>query len=879
MPGNESSRSRALSRPEVARTRVGVPALPARHVPRPRLRALLDDRRPITLVAAPAGFGKTTLLAGWLAETTTVDRVAWLALEEDGDDPLTLLGHMLAAIRDIEPSRCATSTWLLGQFPAVAARTILVSILNELGESGARWTFIFEDQHHVTSAESRALLVYALDHLPPAIDVVIASRAEPCLPLARWRVSGLLTELTAADLRFTADEAETFLIDTMATPIDIPGARALEARAEGWVAGLQMAALWLQGRAHPADAASLVDFDGTHRFVAGYLATEVFESQPPETRRFLIATALLDRFSAPLCDALLERDDSRETIEHLRRAGLFLIGLDDHHTWFRYHDLFRDFLLGRLPEAERPLYHRRATGWFAENGQLGEAIRHAVAGGDAAGAAALVRRHIDTTLSAGRFSAVIGWLDTLGDAAVRSAADLAGYKAWLLYMRGRVGEAETFADLGTEGDGDASGPLLVFRAFLAINRGRLTQAVTLARAAHDRLAGSHSYYRALSLYLLGSAQRLSGARKPAIATLREAAKLAEALGNPMVRLEAFSDLALLRHTGGDLREASKLAESALREDAADGHRAGAAAGLLHIRLGQFLYDANALARAREEIEQGLALARTLGHSVYVCLGYRHLARILHAQGDIGAARDLLAIAREVAEHPESPHHRRQVDLVAAELALRDGDAELAGRLLARSAAPAQPTRRERLVEARLLFANDRPQAADTVLGEIEYVARRDGALGALIAPLALRARVSAVRGDMTRAARLMSEAAALAVPAGFVRPLLDEGPEAIGLLESISDSSAHALSFLRGLRSVEAAAPTSTPDAAAEDLLTSAESGILRLLAEGRRNREIAESFGISVGTTKWHVHNIYQKLDVEGRTAAVHRARQLGLI
>lgn len=878
MRASEPWRPTAATGSEVAGARVGVPALPARCVTRARLHALLDDRRQITIVAAPAGFGKTTLLASWLAETATVGSVAWLAMEEDGDDPLALLGQILAAIRAIDPALCATAAWLLGQFPVVEARTILVSILNELGKSGARWTFLFEDQHRVTSAESRALLTYACDHLPPTIDVVIASRAEPDLPLARWRVSGRLTELGPGDLRFTGSEAETFLIDTMATPIDTDGAHMLDARAEGWVAGLQMAALWLQGRDRPADAANLVDFDGNHRFVAGYLASEVFESQTPETRRFLIATALLDRFSAPLCDALLERDDSRETLERLRRAGLFLVALDDHHAWFRYHDLFRDFLLSRLPEAEHPGHHRRTADWFAANGQPGEAIRHAVAGGDVARAVALARRHIDPALSAGQFAAVIGWLDALPDEVVRGAADLAGYKAWLLYMRGRVGEAETFSDLKTDTGADASGPLLTFRAFLAINRGRLDQAEALARAAYDRLAGSQSYYCALSLHLLGSAQRLAGARKQAMATLREAARLADTLGNPMVRLESLSDLALLHHAGGDLREASKLAETALRDNAAAGHRAGAGAGLLRIRLGQFLYDANALARAREETEQGITLARTLGHSVYVCLGHRQLARIAHGQGDVGAARNYLATAREIAEHLESRHHRRQVDVAAADLALRDGDAGLARRLLARSAAPEQPTRRERVVEARLFFTEGSPQAAEAILREIEQGLRRDGSLGALIAPLALHARIAASRGDATRAARLMGEAVALAVPAGFVRPILDEGPDAIGLIEAIAETSAHARTFLRGLRTIDppAAAPA---DAAAEELLTSAESGILRLLAEGRRNREIAESFGISVGTTKWHVHNIYQKLDVDGRTAAVHRARQLGLI
>lgn len=856
----------------LARSRLDVPEPPAQHLLRPRLSQLLDARRRITLIVAPAGFGKTTALSGWLARSAPARRIVWLALEEDDLDPLAFASHVVSALRACDARRGVAASQALAQPAAVDPQAVLVRLLNDLANDAESWSLILDDLHRAASPATLRVLAYALDHLPGNVDVIVTSRALPDLPLGRWRADGRLTEIGADALRFSTDEAAQFLTHVMATPIAPEQARRLDQRTDGWIAGLQMAALWLQRADGPH--ADFDEIDGRHQFFAGYLASEVLDSQPAEIREFLIATAVLDRMSAPLCDALLGRDDSAALLDGVRRAGLFLNALDARGEWFRYHDLFREFLLSRLPADRAVALHARAAAWFAARDDATFAIRHAVAAGDGRMAAQILRSHVDRALSAGAFTRLLGWLDQLGDAVLLGQPDLAAYKAWLLYMRGRVAEAERYADLDAPMDEATPGALLAFRAFLALNRGKPDMAQVLARAAHARLSDSTSYYRGLSLLLLGVAQRISGLRREAVATLRDTMREGARLDAPTIRLEAVSELAILQHGSGDLRHAKRLVMAGLRDDEGDGNRAGALAGLLNIRLGQFLYDENLLAEAEAQTRKGLHLAQDLGHLGFVGLGLRHLAVLVHAQGRRDEAGDLLAMAREQAWRMDNPRQRRQLDLLEADLALRDGDQDRAARLVGTTRPPA---RDDNLIEARLLLATARPQAADALLAPIERSDRADGRLGALIVPLALRGWAAKLRGDDARAARLITEALALAVPQGFLRPLLDLGPATMALIERVSAQDARAREFLRKLAHEPARpAPPNVPGQPAPTL-TEAEAAILRLLAAGQRNAEIAARLSISVGTVKWHVHNILGKLNVTNRAAAVHQARQLG--
>lgn len=868
---------------------VNVPPPPPHYLARTRLFRLLDDRRPVTVLVAAGGFGKTTLVSGWAAQAAGRERVAWLALDAVEGDPHLLLAQWIAAIRRIEPQACRVAGAMLGEARGTGPRAVLNALLNALGDEtrGAPpWTFVLDD-YPAGEDQIDALVAHAGDHLPAGARLILLSRGEPALPLARWRAAGRLAEIGMADLRFTRDEAEAFLTGAMRLDLRPEGFALIERRVEGWAAGLQLAALWLRGRDGdaPLDPAA---FDGGHRFIAEYLATEILAKEDEATRTFLRATAIVDRFTAPLCDALLQRSGSAETIDRLRRRGLFLLALDERNEWLRYHPLFRDFLrrgTGAAGTGATGL-HRRASAWFEAAGLPAQAIRHALASGDATRAAALVAGAADAELSRGEFHRLLRWLEALPEAELRADAELSGYKAWLLYMRGRIVEAERCSDivagdLSAGGPDRRSGPLLAFRAFLAINRNRLAEAEREARAALAALDGTASFFGALAMLLLGSAQRISGDRPAAMTSLRSAIRLAEAQGNLPARLEAASDLVPLLHDTGRLRDALSLCEETIAGIGED-PRGISAAGLLHIRFGQMLYEQDALERAETEIVRGLDLCGGLGNLNYLYLGKRHRARAAFAAGERDRAHGLLAEAARIADRAEHARQRRLILALEAEFLLREGDILAAATLIGTGTELTESaTEYEQTLHVRLLLAQDRPRMAESLLCRMEAGARREGRLTRLFTVLALQALAAEGRGQPQAANRLAGAAVALAGPAGYLRTLLDLGPGFAAILRRLTPAVPHAARYL-GPRA-EPVAEQSSGEPATTDVgtepLTARETGILRLLARGMSNRDIAERLGISVGTAKWHIHHIYQKLGAPSRTAAVYRAREMCLI
>ena len=628
------------------------------------------------------------------------------------------------------------------------------------------------------------------------------------------------------------------------------------------------AALWLRARngddgaePHPSDIHS---FDGTHRFVTDYLASEVFEGQSEETRAFLRSTCILDRLSAPLCDAVAQVTNSKKMLILLERENLFLLRLDDRRLWFRYHQLFRDFLLAGLGGQERVALHRRASNWFADNGFSTDALRHAMAAGDIAAAIALIRGQIDQMLSQGEFSTVLGWLDGLPIDVVRQESDLSGFKAWLLYLRGRISEAESFiirveAEKGFK-PVSRSGPLLAFQAFLAINRGNPKDALPLARAALDYLSGGESYFRASALSLLGNAQRLAGHRTDAIVTLHEAIKLGQKLHNRLIALDAIGDLVPLLYSGGKLREGVALCRRAVEEQVTLRGDPLPAAGLVHVRLGSLLYELDELNEANDILVRGIDLCTRLGVANYVYLGNRTLAKVAHARGELELAWDLLASAMRHADQSENSRQRRLVDITTAELLLRDGNVTAASRAIGLLDEWAEAaTELERITYARLLLAQDRPRMAESILEKTEEAARKDNRTGTLITILVLQALAKKMQGVDDRALRLLSEAVAMAAPAGYRRTFVDAGPQLIPILAKVTGELAFVRRILARLEQ-----PAQPPfRSQSGDQLTKTEIEVLRLLSLGLANKTIATRLSISVGTTKWHMHNIFEKLGV----------------
>ena len=385
-------------------------------VGRERLWDLLDDAlsRPLTLISAPAGFGKTTLITSWLSERPRDFKVAWVSLDADDTDPAHFLYYLIASLQSVEPRVGRAPISLIGSLKIPSPRDLIALLLNELSQASDTILLVLDDYHLIRNADVDASLAYLVEQMPSTLRLIIATREEPGLPIARWRSLERVVEIGTEELRFSYEEAVVFFRQTMGLNIDSKSAHALEDRTEGWIAAMQMAALSLRlrgrGESLPETAESVAGFSGRHRYMVDYMAAEVLRRQSDDTRAFLHRTAVLDRLSAPLCDALTGRSDSKEVLARLEQSNMFLVPLDGDRTWYRYHQLFADFLRSALSAAEERELHQGASRWYEANGFGPEAIRHALAASDVDGTVRLFRALAEEMLSRGEFPTLLSWL-------------------------------------------------------------------------------------------------------------------------------------------------------------------------------------------------------------------------------------------------------------------------------------------------------------------------------------------------------------------------------------------------------------------------------------------------------------------------------------
>ena len=872
--------------PPLLKARISIPPLRSQVVSRPRLVERMNEalQRPCTLVHAPAGFGKTTMLTQWVAIEANHRRVAWLSLDESDRDPVHFLYYLVATLQEIEPRVARAPISFLGSLRMPVPKDLMALLLNEMTEIERDIVLVLEDYQYVDEPEINGAIAFFIDRMPPRLRLVITSREEPRLPLARLRSLEKLSEIGVDDLRFFPQEADEFLHRTMGLDLDADLVQALEDRTEGWIAGLQMAALSVRHhvRRHGQDEAArtVAAFSGEHRYVIDYLAAEVMSEQPPETQAFLRQTAVLDQLCAPLCDAVTGRSDGQAMLESLEKANMFLRPLDDRREWYRCHSLFADFLRrGSDPAVERNT-HLTASTWFERQGMGREAMRHALATKDQATIIRLFRAVVESMLAMGEMHTLLTWLDTLGEDAVRAHSDLAVYKSWLLYLRGQSVDAQRFAraagDMPPAEDTQAHGGIqAAFQSYLALNWGEPRDAIPLAQQAIAMTADKPSFFRVYALCLLGQAQIICGHRKDAGVALREAFQLAQRFDNHLVTLDALSHLALLMYAQGQLREAILLCRNTLERYVDDQGRPLPVAGLAHIPLGIFFYENNDLESARYCLVTGIALCQQLGMVYFRLMGQRALAKLQHVCGEREAAWNTLAAAREVASQPESPRRGRLVAALTAEIQLREGNVGEAARTLAAAhALQGPPSEFEALTQARLLLAQHHPSRAAITLDRLERLARNEACDGSLIAIHVLQSLCLIATGDRKQAMARLERAVSLAASSGYRRVFLDEGTPVLAMLEEMRHVAPE---FVNGL--LEPLAGETAPPAALPDPLSRSEREILRLLNRGMTNQEIADQLAITVGTTKWHLNRIFSKLQVRNRTEAISKGRHLKLV
>ncbi|MEJ2149893.1 MAG: LuxR C-terminal-related transcriptional regulator [Chloroflexota bacterium] len=875
-------------------TRLTIPPPRPDAVARPRLIERLDDAprlgHRLTLVSAPAGFGKTTLLSAWAGGSERA--VTWLTLEESDADPAQFLTYLVAALGQIEAGIGEPLRQILQSPQPPPPHSLLAPLINDLATVETPFTLVLDDYHLVASQPVHEMLAFLLDHQPPAMHLVVSTREDPPLPLARLRARGQLTEIRERDLRFSVEEAAAFLNQTMRLNLTPEAISALGARTEGWIAGLQLAAVALQkGGGDPE--AFVADFAGSDRFVMDYLVAEVLEREPAAVRDFLRQTAILDRLSAPLCEAVTGRADSQAILEGLEQANLFLVALDNRREWYRYHRLFAQVLRNTLDPAARAALHRRAMGWYEANDLLGEAIEHALAWGriegDLSDAGRLIERAAEPTLLSGNFQTVRDWLAALPPADVRASGALATYAGWVAFVAGAAPKALDYAQtadvlLGKDdSEGPACGVLTVLQSIIAVVILQDYElAVALAEKALATLSDTQGRWRVMALWALGEAQERTRPIGEAIRTYREAQGAGRAVGNPFFTALVDAWLASALRTHGERGAALAVCQESLPRYLDERGRPSPVAGIIYNWLAALYYDANQLDEAHDAIEQGVALSERLGLPGYLANALAIRLPIQAALGDVEGEAESLRTAHRLAG--EGHLAMDWLGAMEANLRLLGGDVAYAARWAEEAgcspSAPFDPLLVETsLTYGRLLLAQDRLEDAEEMVGRLARYAEERELYRWLIPACIQWALIAQRGGDKEGAVEHLARAVELAAPEGFYRPFLEEDPQALDLLGGVRQLAPAFVGQLLEFAGVAARRAAPAADQGLIEPLSERELEVLALIAEGLSNREIADRLYIAVGTVKRHINHIYGKLEVGSRTQAVARARQIRLL
>ena len=876
------------SQQALVNAKISIPAPGAQIVARPRLATQLHAglQRALTVITAPAGFGKTTMVSEALRQSAGKHHVAWLSLDDEDSHLIRFLYHLVAALQSVAPDVGRAPIFLIGRLQLPDPNDLITALLSEVAETSRRIVLVLDGFHAVSIPEIHSAISFLVEHMPEQLRLVLVSREVPNLPLARWRLQHRLSEIGLDDLRFSLDESAQFLEQAIGLKLRADLLHALEQKTEGWIAGLQMAALSLQ---HSFDNESMAifaqrvaSFSGEHRHVLDYLAEEVFSRQPCEIQDFLRRTSGLDRLCAPLCDAVTGGSNSRNLLNRLEQANMFLLRLDENRQWYRYHQLFAEFLGTESDAGEQQRQHLKASEWYEANGFEEEAIRHALAARDFPSTARLFRAFADNVLSRGELSKLRAWLDELPDDLVRSHSDLACYKAWTLYLGGRTAQAQPYAALALELESPDEplkrrGMLAAIHAYIALSWGDPRDAVTFARQALERLGDSASFFRVYAHSLLGQALALVGNRTAAVAALSKGVQLGQQLDNHFMTADAMGPLIHMMTAQGKLREARAMCQNGIsRYVDAKGSPAPVAAQL-YIRLGTLDHEQNDLEAARYRLLTGIELSRQLGMVFYSLLGLRALAKLQHVCGEREAAWDTLAEASELAQRPESTRRQRLISLVIAELQLREGNVDGATRTLDETRALVYSGGEEEdMLAARIYLARHQPTRALNILATLEKNARTDNFQGSLIVIHILQALCKSAAGEKAAAGRYLASAVSLAASGGYRRAFLDEGRAVAEMLGDIRHVDP---GFVNRLLESFSLDEETLPSTALHQSLSRMEREILKLLNLGLTNQQVGEKLGITVSTTKWYLTQMFSKLNVRNRTQAIARARQLGLL
>jgi len=916
-------------------TKFYIPPFRPELVSRPHLIDRLNAglHRKFTLISAPAGSGKTTLLSEWAGSCAWP--VAWVSLDEGDNDPARFLAYFVAALRTIEGNIGKGVLGVLQSPQPPPIEHLLSVLINQANAISELFALVFDDYHVIKAQPIHSALTFLLDHLPPQMHLMIATRIDPPLPIARLRGRGQLTELRAADLRFTPDEVTRFLNQVMGLELSADDVTTLASRTEGWITGLQMAAVSAQGR---EDIAGFIRaFTGSNRYILDYLVEEVLQRQPDSVQAFLLQTAILDRLTGRLCDAVLGREaevqgspgdllasapllpsssaSGQEILEYLERANLFIVPLDDRREWYRYHHLFVDLLRKRMHQTQPdqgPTLHRRASEWHECNGLMALAIDHALAAGDSERAAHLIDEHAETVWGEGAQTTLLRWLEALPDEQVASRPRLCIFHAMVLCMAGQHRAAQLRLQaaeraLGSITDGvevEEQGMVATVRAFIAYFQGDVPAIIQFSRQALEVLPEENTMWRSSAAMSLGDAYRWNGDVAAANRAYAEAVTAGQAAGNVFLVLVAGIKQILIHMLLGRLRRASEMCRQQLQLMGESGWSQTPMAGGVFAAWGDILREWNDLDAALHYAQEGCELSEQGSSVGGLGLSYLTLLRVSLARRDVAGAEEMVQKLEKLGRESNVPVWIASGIAAWKSQSLIEqgcGDASrlaaaaqfLQERGLGAGDDIAYPREIEYLSLARLLIAQgkgqpDGPHLEEAIglLDRLLQAAQAGGRVAWVIGILVLRAVAFQAQGDVAQAMVSLERALSLAEPEGYVRVFVDEGPAMAELLRYAASRGVAPGYVSKLLAAFDVSEYGGTGEIlpcprtqSLIDPLTERELEVLRLLVTHLSSSEIAQELFIAASTVRSHVKSIYGKLDVHKRRDAVQRAKELGLL
>jgi len=902
----------------ILNTKLFIPTFRKEMVSRPRLIEKLNQgiNKKLTLISAPAGFGKTMLVSTWVEDLRqglskeNKNQVIWLSLDENDNDLARFLSYFIAALNQIEETDTAFGKGALNllQSPQPPpSESILTLLINEISTFHNRIILVLDDYHLIDTQLVHNALVFLIENMPPQFHLVISTREDPLLHLSRLRARGQVTELRAADLRFTSSEAAEFLNQVMGLDLTTDDIVALEDRTEGWIAGLQLAALSIQGR---DDSTSFIkSFTGSHRLVMDYLVEEVLHNQSEKVQDFLLRTSILAQLTGSLCDALTGQEDGQATLEMLEHANLFIVPMDDNRHWYRYHHLFAEILRQNLVNKhgrEVSGLHANASAWYEAHEQGSDAVRHAVLAGDYEQAAQLVEQYTVDIFTQGNLQALLRWIKALPGEVTRSRPWLCIYHAWGLAFAGRLGEVEdmlaeaesimqpenqpdSFETELTVDTQEILGNIAAIRAFIAVMSGDFPRVLDLAQRAEKLMNPKSKWAGSVCQWAMGYSHYVQGDLKRAAEHLIKTIQFGRSIENIWTIVTGMTDLASVYREQGLLHRCVSLCQEAIQLADEYGAQSFGYVGRLESRFADVLCEQNKLSDAIQYANSGVEKAHKWKNPNHYAYAYYVKGRILHAQGDTQGS--LLALAE--ADRLRHAGPLLQIILFSIEsfqvrLWLSSGDLEIAERWVEETQINNNVTENTtRLItKARVLIAQEKPEKALEILKRVEKKNELENRLHSYIQVLILIALAQAAKNEVDLALEALEKSISLAKPRGYLRTFVDEGqpmenllrkahareiaPDYIQQLLSVIDSEKERLLATRSEK---------LDQSGLVEPLSDREIEVLQLIAGGLTNREIAEHLFLSLNTVKVHTRNIYGKMGVHNRTQAVTNAREKGLL